>query len=349
MVQPIQRQLDLPTIPNSDVRLHSMSLDPWLASSSARTAPERAPVIAALAALAYPGLLWCGIRLSPAFVVLALAVPLLGLIAAARPAVQRAPAARNIAHLVVAAPPLFSLLGGWLDFQHAVPIHSLGVWLPLWSALAVAAAWSRPALSPQAAPGGSPGGRLAIAHGVSAAAIALFALPHLVNHLGGLLGGETHIAIMAALRRVYRHHLVEPVLLAAVAFQVGSGLWLLRRKLARSSANGWIDTLQTTSGAYLLMFLLSHVTAALRARLLRGTDTNWHWLSGGELLTDPWSIRLVPYYFLAVVALGVHGGCGLGNVLRGHGASVRSGALLAVAAGIAAAASALIMIGLFRA
>ncbi len=301
-------------------------------------------VVAALAALAYPGLLWCGVRLSPAFVVLSLAVPLLGVVAAGAPAAQRTPTASAVAHLVVAAPPLFSLLGGWLDFQRALPIGSLGVWLALWSALVVIAARSRERTAATTTP--SPH-RLAIAHGVSAAAIMLFALPHLFNHLAGLLGGDAHLAMMTELRRVYRHPLVEPVLLGAVAFQVGSGLWLLRRKLART--RGWLDTLQTTSGAYLLMFLLSHVSAALRARLLRGVDPNWHWLAGGELLTDPWSVRLVPYYFLAVIALGLHAGCGLCAVLRGHRVAIRSTVILATLVSLAAAVSALIMLGLFRA
>jgi len=320
-------------------------------------------VAAPLTALAYPAILWCGVRISPVFVAASLIVPLLALLAAARLDGRYTPRARGIAHLAVAAPPLFSLLGGWLDFQHAIPLDSLRVWIPLWSALAVIAAIERPraaavetdaaeagAAKPAAAgSAGTPTAsrrRLAVAHGVSAAVITLFALPHLVNHLGGLLGGDMHIAIMTALRRVYRHALVEPVLLAAVAFQVASGAWLLRRKLARTA--GWLDALQTTSGAYLLVFLLSHVSAALRARV-RGGDPNWRWLAGGELLTDPWSVRLVPYYFLAVIALGLHAGCGLHTVLRGHRVAVRSSALLAILTGLAAVASALILTGLFRA
>jgi len=316
-----------------------------LTPASARAPSGRARVVvAALTALGYPGLLWCGVRLSPAFVVLSLAVPLLGVVAAGAPVAQRARTETAIAHLVVAAPPLFSALGGWLDFQRAVPIGSLGVWLALWSTLVVVAARSRahPATATTPAPH-----RLAIAHGISAAVIMLFALPHLVNHLAGVLGGDAHVAMMTELRRVYRHRLVEPVLLAAVAFQVGSGLWLLWRKL--SLVRGWLDTLQTLSGAYLLIFFLSHVSAVLRARLLRGVDPNWTWLSGGELLTDPWSVRLAPYYFLAVIALGLHAACGLCAVLRGHRIAIRSTVIVAALGSLAAAVSALIMLGLFRA
>lgn len=316
-------------------------------SGPGRAAPAAAlRLVAPLAALAYPGLVWCGTRISPAFLVVALGVPALGLVAASRLAAGGAsPIARMVAHLAIAAPPLFSLLGGWLDFQRAVPIGSVGAWIPLWLALILASLVDRRVAIDRARPRRR---RLAAAHGVSAAAISLFAAVHLVNHLAGLLGGDTHLAVMRSLRTIYRHPLVEPALLAAVGFQIATGCWLLRDKLARPA--GWFDTLQTATGAYLLVFLTSHVSAVLRARLLRQRDTSWSWLAGGELLTDPWSARLVPYYFLAVIALAVHAGCGLRVVLLGHGLSAARGAALvaALAAG-ATLVSALILLGLFRA
>jgi succinate dehydrogenase/fumarate reductase cytochrome b subunit/uncharacterized MAPEG superfamily protein len=325
-------------------------------------------VVAPLAALCYPGLIWCGVHLSPFFLALALAVPSLGLVAAYRlgradPEALRVGSgagasalARWVAHLAVAAPPLFSLLGGWLDFQRAIPVNSLGVWLPLWSALTLAAAFARDADRESAAPPRAEGReptqpqrrRLVLAHASSAAAISLFIALHILNHLGGLLGGNVHVAIMKVLRMGYRHPLVEPVLLAAVAFQVASGAGLLRHKLRRASS--WYETLQTSTGAYLMVFLMSHVSAVLRARLLRHRDTNWSWLAGGELLSDPWSARLVPYYFLALIAFAVHGGCGLRVVMLGHGVSAsRASALVILLAAVSIVASALILLGLFRA
>ena len=122
---------------------------------------------------------------------------------------------------------------------------------------------------------------------------------------------------MAALRTAYRAGPVEAVLLAAVAFQALSGLRLLRPHAERGGS--WWDTAQTASGAYLAVFFLSHLTAALRARWLRGIDTNWQWLTADSMLTDPWSARLAPYYFLAVVAFGVHAGLGLRYVVRARG------------------------------
>ena len=66
-----------------------------------------------------------------------------------------------------------------------------------------------------------------------------------------------------------------------------------------------------------MLFFASHVSAVLRARYLRHIDTNSVWLTADNLLTDAWSVRLVPYYFLAVLALAVHGACGLRWVLLG--------------------------------
>lgn len=82
---------------------------------------------------------------------------------------------------------------------------------------------------------------------------------------------------------------------------------------------GWIEILQNASGAYLVLFFASHVSAVLRARYLRHIDTNWIWLTADNLLTDPWSVRLAPYYFLGVLALAVHGACGLRWVLLERG------------------------------
>jgi succinate dehydrogenase/fumarate reductase cytochrome b subunit len=153
---------------------------------------------------------------------------------------------------------------------------------------------------------------------------------------------------MRVLRAGYRNPLIEPALLTAVGFQIASGAWLLGRKLRRLPDR--FDTLQTATAAYLIVFFASHVSAVLRARLLRHTDTNWTWLSGGELLSDPWSARLVPYYFLAVIALAVHLACGLRAAALARGRSpARPSKLVVWVAAAALLASSLILVGLFRA
>ncbi len=296
-----------------------------------------------LAALVYPAIIWAGPAISPLFLAMALAVPAIG-VTAAHALGPASPRARAVALAVVAAPPLYSWLGGLLDFQTTVPLHGLAVWILLWLTLTVVATTggqTARAARPRPA-------RLAFAHGCSAAIITVFALAHLTNHLAALAGGERHIAVMSALRTVYRAPGVELVLLAAVAFQTLSGLRLLRDHVERTRS--WWHTAQVASGAYLAAFFLSHLTAALRARWLRDIDTNWQWLTADSMLTDPWSARLAPYYALSVVAVGVHAALGLRYVLRARGWSPPVSDRLAVAAAAAAtAASALIMTALLRA
>jgi len=303
-------------------------------------------VAAPIAALLYPALVRAVTALSPICLVLALGVPLLGLVAGY--SLGRTGASRFVraaAYAAVGAPPLFAVMGGWLDFQHALPFGSVGLWIPLWGTITFVALVDRRVAPTMAAP--SPRW-LVLVHASSAILIVLFAVAHVANHLAGLFGGDVHVAIMHALRRVYRHPLVEPVLLATVFLQVSTGFVLLWRRMPQ--AREWFSTLQIATGTYLMMFFASHVSAVFRARLLRDRDTDWTWLSGGELLTDPWSARLVPYYFLAVIALAVHVACGLRVVMIGHGMRVgRGNALVAIFAALATLGSVLIFVGLVRA
>lgn len=298
--------------------------------------------VPALAALAYPALIWAGPALTPAFLLLALAAPATGVLWTHRAGMSR-PRARVVALATVAAPALYSWLGGLLDFQHAIPVSADTVWYPLYAGLAVLGTMDTagPATRrPRPA-------RLAFLHGCSGAVVAAFALAHIANHLSAVAGGAVHMAVMAALRTIYRAPAVEILLLASVALQAMTGLRLLRAHSGRDGS--WWDTAQLASGVYLTAFFASHLTAALRARWLRGVDTNWVWLTADSMLTDPWSARLAPYYALSVIALGVHAGMGLRFILTARGWSSRAadGTAL-VMASAATAASALIMFALLR-
>lgn len=300
-----------------------------------------------LAALAYPALIWCGPAISPVFLLFSMAVPLLGLFIGHRLDHRLYPRARWIAFAVVATPPLYSLLGGWLDFQRAVPFKGLHVWIVVWLAFACIAFWERTSNRPTEDVHRAPQRRLALAHGISAVLITLFAAAHLFNHFAGLWGGEQHTAIQQALRLAYRNPIIETVLLVSIAFQLISGVLLLKRKLPRVVQ--WIDSLQAAAALYLVLFFLSHLSAVLRARFLRHKDTNWTWLTADSLLTDPWSARLAPYYFLAVIALGIHGAAGIRHIMLSHGRSMQlADRSFYVTATGAAVLSACIMTALIR-
>ncbi|MDP3196812.1 hypothetical protein [Tabrizicola sp.] len=134
-------------------------------------------------------------------------------------------------------------------------------------------------------------------HRALAGVLALFLALHLGNHLAGLLGQATHGTVQAALRTIYRNPLVEPLLLLAVAMQIGLGLALFVRR------RRW--TLQTASGLYLAFFLLIHLGAVLSARW-HGTETDLAFAAAGLHAPDPWPAVFALYYGLAVLAVFAH-------------------------------------------
>jgi succinate dehydrogenase/fumarate reductase cytochrome b subunit len=277
--------------------------------------PLMVRVTPALIGLLYPALVWSVHALSPVALVLTLLAPAACLYIEFQLANEnRHRGATMVAYFGVGAPALYTFLGGWLDSQRWLPFRANGVWVVIWSGLLLLTMVERPSATAGASVRPA---KLAFAHGMSAAAITTFAVFHLSNHLAGVLGGEAHMAVMRVLRSVYRQPAIEVVLGGCVLFQVASGSVLLVRRTRRSSS-GWIEILQNASGAYLMLFFASHVSAVLRARYLEHIDTNWIWLTADNLLTDPWSVRLVPYYFLGVLALAVHGASGLRWVLLEH-------------------------------
>jgi hypothetical protein len=130
-----------------------------------------------------------------------------------------------------------------------------------------------------------------------AAALGLFLVLHLGNHLAGLWGQDAHRAVQEALRTVYRHPVVEPLLLAAIAAQGLVGLSLVARR-------GQV-TVQTASGLYLAAFLAVHLGAVLTARW-HGTDTDLAFAAAGLHAGQPWPLVFGLYYGLAVLAVFAH-------------------------------------------
>lgn len=268
----------------------------------------------ALIGLIYPCLVWCIHAVSPFALALTLFAPIACVYIAFLLAKDgRYRLALMVAYLGVGAPALYSFLGGWLDSQKWLPYRGNGVWVLLWCGLAVLTLFE----DPREADVSTASMRLGIAHGISATVIAVFAAFHIANHVMGVFGGEVHIAVMTHLRPVYREPVVEVLLGFCILFQIVSGSILLLRRAQRPPV-GWVEVLQNSSGAYMLVFFASHLSAVLRARFIHHIDTNWVWLTADNLLKDAWSTRLVPYYFIGVLALTVHGACGLRSVLLQH-------------------------------
>jgi succinate dehydrogenase/fumarate reductase cytochrome b subunit len=287
------------------------------------------------------------IRLAAAAVLLALAfaLPLSGLrfaywLTRAPQPSQSDLCACRLAYASIAAPPLFVFLGvarGLLGIK----VPEIALWIGFWALAALYAGSGRSASAPN--PTTNPPGTLRVVHGVSAALIACFVLFHLTNHLFGLVGPDTHAAIMKAGRTIYRSAIIEPVLVILLLFQVASGVRLAWRwSSLRKDA---YRIFQIGSGAYLAAYILTHLNSALiSARTVHKIDTNWAWASGAPvgLIHDAWSIRLLPHYALGVFFILGHLSSGLRVIMLAHGtrtvvadrvwaACLAAGALIATA------------------
>ena len=229
--------------------------------------------------------------------------------------------AKQLALLCVAAPPLYTALGVLLAMAHQ-SVSDLIVWCALWAlvtSLALSfrigrAARLQPVRDEVILP------RLRIAHGISAAAIILIFLAlHLTNHLSSLWSEATYRALMNQFEHIYRTKIVEPALVVALLFQIGSGVALLWQYTRRST--DFFRTLQICSGAYLLFFLIAHMNSVfIYARTIAGIPTDWNFATGAPtgLLRDAWNIRLLPHYLLAVFFVLTHLVLGARGVALAH-------------------------------
>ncbi|WP_160716189.1 hypothetical protein [Chitinophaga solisilvae] len=138
-------------------------------------------------------------------------------------------------------------------------------------------------------------------HYISGITLSLFISIHLLNHLFALAGPTAHIALMEKLRKVYRHPVIETILLLAVLTQVVSGIRLLFNRQRKLMA----ESIQIYSGMYLSFFLIVHVSAVIAGRLMAHLDTNFYF-SGAGLNLYPVNLFFIPYYFLSVCAISLH-------------------------------------------
>ena len=138
---------------------------------------------------------------------------------------------------------------------------------------------------------------------VSGLLLATFVGVHLTNHLMAGISPAAHVAFMTATRMVYRHPVVETVLLAAVTLQMITGLRLVG-SVTWVSADAW-SRLRVGSGLYLALFLIIHVGAVVTGRLILHLDTNLYFGAAG-LNHYPHQLFFVPYYSLAILSFLAH-------------------------------------------
>ncbi|MCU0326793.1 MAG: hypothetical protein MUF45_16360 [Spirosomaceae bacterium] len=140
-------------------------------------------------------------------------------------------------------------------------------------------------------------------HFISGLTITVFVGLHLFNHCFSILGAAKHIEVMNSLRGIYRNIFVESILLSAVATQIYSGLLLFKTK--RHTSNTFFEKLQISTGLYLAIFFVIHLSAVLSGRFILTLDTNIYFGVAG-LNTFPFNLFFIPYYFLAVFSFFGH-------------------------------------------
>jgi len=266
----------------------------------------------------------------------AFAVPFLALALACRSDAD--PGARRLAFAGVATPTIYVFLGVVQALIHS-PIPDELVWCVLWVAIAI---WSQTARNPVAATP-STVGRWRTVHGITAAVLSVYVAFHLANHLFGWIGPDAHAAVMKIGRVVYRSAVGEPLLVVAMLFQVGTGLFLAWSWSA--APQSFHRTFQVASGAYLSLYILGHMNSVfIYARTFLGIPTDWNFAIGAPtgLIHDAWNIRLLPHYALGAFFVLSHLASGLRVVLIAHGVDRRAanrlwGAGVAISAGISAA------------
>ena len=136
--------------------------------------------------------------------------------------------------------------------------------------------------------------------------LAMYIGIHLLNHLLILRSAAMHIAFMQKARKIYRHPVVEPILLLAVGLQILTGLFLVTQKWTKTES--WFDWAQICSGLYLSLFLTYHVRAVLVGRHKLHVDTNLYY-GAGVMNMWPQKLLFIPYYSLAILAFFTHVAC----------------------------------------
>ena len=256
---------------------------------------------------------------------LAFAVPTIALVAAMHFAEIRQPTlaqlrAKRMALLAVAAPTLFTFIGVVLTML-GDPVPDTWFWVACW-VLAVVAFFRADGNAPAPAEVQPIPAALRVAHGISALVIiGIFLALHISNHLTALVGPSTYDVVMKIFRHVYRTEVLQPLLVTLFLFQIGTGLYLVWRHTAVPSDR--FRTFQIASGVYLAFYVLGHMNSVfIFARTYLGVDTGWNFATGAPagLIKDPWNIRLLPHYWLAVFFVLSHIAAGTRNVMMAHGA-----------------------------
>jgi len=140
-------------------------------------------------------------------------------------------------------------------------------------------------------------------HRLSGVVLGGFLILHLGNHIALFWGPEAHMRLQDQLRVLYRHPLIEPVILAAAVTQIVTGLNILWRR-------GWPklpwQKVQSVSGLLVAAFMMQHIGAALATRAFKTTIVTDIYWAASVVSRPAFALYFAPYYTIGVAALIVH-------------------------------------------
>ena len=137
-------------------------------------------------------------------------------------------------------------------------------------------------------------------HRAGAIVLSLFIVSHLIVHLSAYWGIAAHLSALDAVQWIYRNPLGEALLVVIILSQIFTGA----RRLRFKGQTGWAR-IQVLSGAYLLMFLFVHTSAAVYTHHIYGLETDFYW-AAGSMHFDPIRWGFAVYYILAILAFFSH-------------------------------------------
>ena len=141
------------------------------------------------------------------------------------------------------------------------------------------------------------------AHRLIAFTLGTFIAIHLANHVALIISPEAHHWVMTKLRLIYRPIIVETILIALFALQIGIGIAMIKRRPWPRTRWG---RAQAVSGIILALFLIQHVVAAIATRVFQTyIDTDVYW-AASVVSMSPVSWYFIPYYLLGCISLFVH-------------------------------------------
>lgn len=141
-------------------------------------------------------------------------------------------------------------------------------------------------------------------HRITGIIISVFAAAHLFNHAMAWYGIEAHREMMEAMRKIYRQPIVETFLLLCFGFQVYSGIKQVQ-KARKNASLPLLDRLQIYSGLVFAFFITQHIIAVITQRLYLHLESDFYF-AARVVLETPLKFYFVPYYFLGIMALGIH-------------------------------------------